>query len=499
MRLLSKSKLLAYRQCPKRLWLEVHRPELREDSAATQASFMLGHEVGERARALYDPRGVGELLDPHAEGFDQAVARTQQLLARRQPIFEAAFRTENALALADVMLPSTRNGKRDWRMIEVKSSTEVKDYHLDDVAVQSFVSRSAGVVLTGIALAHIDSSWVYPGAGDYTGLLRENDLTSEAFDRHDEVCGWVAAAHKIVARRREPAEQTGEQCLDPYECGFLPYCQSQEPQAQHPVHWLPRRGAKLKAHIAQHGLVEIRDVPDHLLNDTQRRVKAVTLSGKPYFDRAAAARELAHRRRPAYFLDFETVLFAVPIWKGTRPYQQIPFQFSVHRLSARGKLTERSFLDLSGGDPSRPFAEALIQACGEHDDPIFVYNAAFEKTRIRELAERFPRLAKPLRRIIERIVDLLPIARAHYYHPSQEGSWSIKAVLPAVCPDLSYDDLVGVQDGGMAMQAYRECIAADTTSARKAEIKQQLLAYCRMDTYAMVRLWSVFSNTPLKG
>lgn len=498
MRSLSKSKLLSYRQCPKRLWLEVHRPELREDSAQTQASFAMGHEVGTVARALYDPHGVGVLLDPNTEGFDKAVARTQQLLALRQPIFEAAFRAERALVLADVMLPQTRKGKQGWRMIEVKSSTTIKDYHRDDVAVQSFVGRSAGVPLMGISLAHIDSSWVYPGSEDYTGLLRENDLTNEAFDRHDEVHEWVAAAHELVASKREPPDKTGAQCLDPYACGFLAYCQSQEPQAQHPVRWLPRQGTKLKGHIAQHGLVEIGDVPDHLLNDTQKRVKTVTLSGEPYFDREATAEALAPHRRPAYFLDFETVLFAVPIWKGTRPYQQLPFQFSVHRLSETGELTEQPFLDLSGDDPSKRFSEALINACGECG-PIFVYNAAFEKTRIRELAERLPLLAASLHRISERIVDLLPLARAHYYHPSQEGSWSIKAVLPAVCPDLSYDDLPGVQDGGMAMQAYRESIAADTTAARKAELKQQLLAYCRMDTYAMVRLWSVFSNTPLRA
>lgn len=498
MRTLSKSKLLAYRQCPKRLWLEVHRPNLREDSAVTKASFAVGHQVGNIARRLYDPKGKGELVDPQAGGFNAAFARTQELLQTTQPIFEAGFRDEGALALADVMLPVRRGGKLAWRMVEVKSSTSVKGYHLDDAAIQSFVARSSGVPLTKITLAHIDSDWIYPGNGDYSGLLLENDLTAEVFDRGDEVRSWVAEALKTVAKKREPRIVTDKHCSNPYECGFLVYCQSQEPQAEQPIRWLPGAlNKKLQAHIEAHGLTELRDAPDQLLNDKQQRVKAATLSGKPYFDRSAAAATLATHKLPAYFLDFETIQFAVPIWKGTRPYQQIPFQFSVHRLSRTGKLEQRAFLDLSGSDPSKAFVEALIAACGERG-PIFVYNAGFETARIRELSERFPRMFKPLLALNERVVDLLPVARDHYYHPSQQGSWSIKAVLPTLCSDLNYSDLDGVQDGGMAMDVFLEAIAPQTSAERKAEIEQQLLAYCALDTYAMVRLWAIFSGSELK-
>lgn len=500
MRTLSKSKLIAYRQCPKRLWLEVHHPELREDSAAPQASFAVGHQVGEIAQRLYDPRGKGALVDRETkEDFDAAFACTQALLQTAQPIFEAGFRAEGALAFADVMLPARKGGKRGWRMVEVKSSTSVKDYHRDDAAIQAFVARSSGVPLTAIALAHINNAWVYAGAGDYVGLLRENDLTEEAFGRTEEVHGWITEAHQIAAKKREPQVVTGAQCAHPYECGFLAYCQSQEPQAEQPIRWLPGSLTReLQTHIEEHDLIEMRDVPDELLNDKQQRVKAATLSGRPYFDRKGAATALAAHKLPAYFLDFETIQFAVPIWKGTHPYQQIPFQFSVHRLARTGKLEQQAFLDLSGADPSRAFAEVLISACGERG-PVFVYNAAFEKGRIRELAKRYPRFARALRALNERVVDLLPVARDHYYHPSQQGSWSIKAVLPALCPDLSYGDLDGVQDGGMAMDAYLEAVTPQTSKTRKAEIERQLLAYCALDTYAMVRLWSVFTGTVLKN
>lgn len=494
MRTLSKSKLLAYRQCAKRLWLEIHRPELRADSESTQTSFEVGHQVGEIARDLYDPDGTGVLIDVQSSGFDAAFSKSQTLLTTPQPIFEAGFQAEGALAFADVMLPVTSDQNSGWRMVEVKSSTSVKDYHRDDAAIQSFIAKSAGVPLFGIALAHIDSQWVYPGGGDYRGLLVEEDLTDEAFSRGAEVGAWIAEAQAVVQEPNEPNIQTGKHCEAPYECGFLGHCQSQEPTTEYPVTWLPRIQSKdLRTLIDTRAARDLRDVPDSLLNESQLRVKQVTLSGEPYFDAAGAARALNAHTLPAWFMDFETIQFAVPIWKSTRPYQQIPFQFSVHRLETDNTLAHKSFLDISGDDPSEAFAQALIAAC-EGEGPIFVYNAGFETARINELAKRFPSFADALQALNARVVDLLPIARDYYYHPSQQGSWSIKAVLPALCPDLSYGNLDGVQDGGMAMDAFLEALAPETSAQRKAEIQEQLLAYCALDTFAMVRLWAVFSG-----
>ena len=494
MRNLSKSKLIAYRQCPKRLWLEVHHPKLRDDSAATQASFAVGNIVGDMARHLYDPKGKGVLLDAQRDGYDVALRQSMELLQSNQPIFEAGFAIEGALAFADVMLPGKQKGKRVWHMIEVKSSTQVKDYHRDDTAIQAYIARKSGVPLASIALAHIDSDWVYPGEGDYSGLLKECDLTEEAFAREGEVAEMIATAQKTAAKKTEPKITTGEQCASPFACGFFEYCQSQEPSAEYPVHWLPAITAKaLKQHIAAHPALDLRDTPDDLLNDLQQRVKAHTLAGEIYFGADSAAAALKAHPLPAYFLDFETIQFAVPIWKGTRPYQQIPFQWSLHVLGKRGKLTSQAFIDLSANDPSRPFAESLIAACGS-TGPVFVYNAGFEGARISELAKRFPKLAKNLLAIKERLVDLHPITKANFYHPCQQGSWSLKAVLPAVTPDLSYDLLDGVQNGGMAMDAFAEAINPNTSPERKKEIEQQLLAYCGLDTYAMVKLWQFLTG-----
>ena len=190
-------------------------------------------------------------------------------------------------------------------------------------------------------------------------------------------------------------------------------------------------------------------------------------------------------------------MFPVPCWVGTRPYQQLPFQFSLHIIHSNGRMEHHGFLDLSGNDPSQSCAAELVRLCG-NDGPVFAYNAGFESGVMRQLAERFPEYAAGLSAITNRLVDLLPIARRHYYHPDQHGSWSIKAVLPALCPDLSYDQLDGVQDGMMAQTAYLEAIAVETSEERKEQIRKQLHEYCKLDTLAMVRMWEVFlgGSTP---
>jgi hypothetical protein len=488
---LSKSKLMAFRQCERRLWLELHRPGLRRDDGASLASFAVGHQVGDLARRLYDPRGEGVLLDPQAEGFDAALARSRALLATAQPVFEAGFAAAGALAFADILEPVDGDARR-WRMVEVKSSTSVKDYHREDAAIQAFVARAAGVPLESIALVHIDSSWVYPGKGDYRGLLVEEDLTEGAFARSAEVEAWIARAQTVAALAQEPGVEPGAHCGSPYACGFAEHCGGGAAAAEYPVQWLPRIASRALKQCIAGGAADMREVPDALLNDIQQRVKRHTLAGTVYFDAEGAAADLAPYPQPACFIDFETISFAVPVWAGTRPFQMIPFQFSVHRLDEAGELEHRAFLDLSGEDPSRGFAGALLGACAGHG-PVFVYNAGFETARIAELAARFPDLATALLAINARVIDLLPVARARYYHPDQQGSWSIKQVLPAVAPDLRYDGLEGVQDGGGAMHAFLEAVDPATQPARKREIEGQLLDYCHLDTLAMVRLWEFFS------
>lgn len=497
---ISKSKLIAFRQCPKRLWLEVHQPGLREDSKATQAIFKTGHQVGEIAQRLYDPQGRGAVIDLQAEGVGPAIERTCTLLRGDLPIFEAGFAAAGGMAFADVLLPLEVDSKPGWRMVEVKSSTSVKDYYLDDIAVQTHVVRASGVSLRSVSLAHIDTGWTYAGDGDYRGLLVEKDLTETAFAREDEVREWIEQAHAVASLGTAPNVSTGLQCSDPFPCGFFKHCHQGETTAEYPVTWLPRIQSKgLKTYIREHAVVDMRDVPSALLNTRQLLVRDCTVRNESFFDVAGAQRDLARYPLPAHFLDFETIQFGVPKWAGTRPFQSLPFQFSLHHLDAQGTLSHQEFLDLSGDDPSQAFALTLVELCSELG-PIFVYNTGFEGRRILDLAERFAVLRAPLLAIKERLVDLLPIAQARFYHPSQQGSWSIKKVLPAIARDMRYDQLAGVQDGDMAMQAYLEAVDPITTSERKREIQAQLVSYCALDTLAMVKIWSKFSGVdwPLK-
>jgi Domain of unknown function(DUF2779) len=308
------------------------------------------------------------------------------------------------------------------------------------------------------------------------------------------VRSWLEEAQAIASQPNEPNLRTGPHCKLPHTCGFWDHCRSQEPQAEQPITWLPRvKNKSLLCFIAENPASEMRDAPDVLLNDVQRKVKTAHVTGQAHFDRDGAANQLRVHQLPAYFMDFESTQFAVPIWKGAKPYQQRCFQFSVHKLTDPGDLAHVEFLDITGNDPSLPFVEALIQACGT-EGPVYVYNAGFEQARIKELIARFESHADALQAINARVVDLLPIARDHYYHPSQQGSWSIKSVLPALCPDLNYNNLDGVKNGGMAMTAYAEAIEPGTTLERREEIRRQLLAYCKLDTEAMVRLWEVFSG-----
>ena len=491
MRNLSKSKIIAYRQCPKRLWLEIHKAELRDDSASAMV-FQIGNQVGDMARSLYDLDGKGEFIDIHSLGHEQALARSAVLLEMGEiPIFEAGIAAGGALAYADVMLPDPQDGVIAWKMIEVKSSTSVKDYQRDDIAVQAHIAATAGVRLSSVSLAHIDSAFVYPGDGDYQGLLKETNLTAEASSRSDEVKAWIDGAQAVAALTKEPEFATGPHCNSPFACGFANYCNRDKISPEFPLSSLPRLHSTRRTQIEAAGHEDLRDVPDEFLGAIQNRVKQCSITGETYFDAAGAAADLVPHGFPAYFLDFETAMFAVPIWQGTRPYQQLPFQFSLHILAETGDLQHNGFLDLSGADPSQACAQSLVNLCGE-TGPIFAYNADFECRVMHELAARFPEFAPALKAIITRVVDLLPIARNRYYHPSQHGSWSLKAVLPAAIPELSYSQLDGIQDGGMAVSAFMEAIAPATSAERTTELQKQLHSYCQLDTLAMVRLWHFF-------
>lgn len=480
---LSKSRVIAHLQCPKRLWLQINRPKLIVVEATQQARMDAGNVVGDLARQLY-PGGI--LID--GDDLNQAITDTASVLAqtKRHPVFEATFRQDSVLVRNDLLLPV----KGGYHLAEVKSSTTVKDYHLNDVALQAHVTAQAGVPLKKLSVVHIDNTFVYPGNENYDGLFHFEDMTETARELMPLVPQWIKAAQETLAGP-EPVIEPGPQCHDPFDCPFMDYCHPPEDLSAHPVELLPY-AQKLAVKLREEGFTDIRDIPKgRLTTDRHVRIWTAVTKGKPVLDKAVrdAMSPLAW---PRYFIDFETITFAAPIWAGTRPYQQIPFQWSCHVESHTGTLKHTEWLAPDAEDPRLGFVESLIRTIGKRGS-LLAYNAAFERKRLEELAEAFPSYAEPLLDLVERMVDLLQIARDHYYHPDMRGSWSIKRVLPTIDPELSYQGL-SVADGGMAQEAFMALLDPAIPEEEKAKIRQDLLTYCERDTFAMVEIARFFEG-----
>jgi len=483
---LSKTKLLTSADCLRKLWLEQRRPDLRaETSAATESLLAAGRVVGELARKLYG-RGEGHMVS-FEHGVRAALEETRALLARggTAPIFEATVEHDGLVVRVDVL---DRSGGAP-RIVEVKSAASVKDWHLVDCAIQAWTLREAGIPITHVAVAHIDTQFVYRGDGDYSGLLAEEDVTASIAEHVATVPQMIEHARAALASTDEPSVAVGPHCGAPFDCAFYAHCAPR--QGEYSVWALGGRTERRFA-LMHEGFADLRDVPeDRLVNDRERRIWQQTKAGVPWI--APELREaVASLGYPRYYLDFETINPAIPLWADTRPYEQVPFQWSCHVDDGAHTLAQRAFLDLSGNVPLRACAQSLVEALGTRG-PILTYTP-FERGVLSRLAARFPDLAAQLRAIGERLVDLYPIAKQHYYHPAMRGSWSIKDVLPTVAPELSYETLGEVRDGGGAQAAFLEAIDPGTTAGRREQLRAAMLDYCARDTLAMVRLVEYFGR-----
>ena len=480
---LSKSRITAFEQCPRRLWLMVHRPDLGETDEAAGARMAAGHVVGEVACSLH-PGGVMVEAEPDLAA---ALDTTARLIAQGHsgPIFEATFQHEGVLVRADILWRDRAGG---WQLAEVKSSTGAKDYHLGDLATQVWVLRAAGIELAGAAIRHIDRDFVLEREGDYRGLFRDVDLL-------DAVAPLAAQRPALVADARdvldgdEPDRAPGDHCAVPFSCEFAAHCRrALPPGPEWPVTVLPHGGGRK---WLERGVADLLALDEAALPEKQARIVRATRTGTPEHDMHGARAAMVDWTFPRAWLDFETIAFAVPRWIGTRPYQQIPFQFSLHLESAEGLMAHLEFLSIDGADPRRACAEALLAAIPA-EATVIAYNAGFERGVLHDLAAFCPDLAEPLLGIAARTVDLLPVARAHWYHRDQRGSWSIKAVLPTMTA-LDYAGLE-VKDGANAQDAYLEAIDPATSDDRGWALAEALRAYCARDTWAMVEVARVLAG-----
>lgn len=473
---LSKSKYLSGLQCHKRLYLETYSPELAaEIDEQTEARLEMGKEVGQLAHQRF-PGGVLVGFDAYSQ--EKALERTAELMKdpKVPAIFEGAFEFENVLVYADIL---GRVGKDKWRLIEVKSSTSVKDEYLPDLAIQTYVLDGSGVTLAGSWLMYLNNQYAYQGGDlDLMQLFALEELTSQVSTMQSEIPGHLASMRKMSATSPAPVIEPDDHCYGPYECKFWEHCTAAKPPRW--VYHLPRIGKKFEQ-LRQQGIESIDDIPANFkLSVHQQRMKDNVEWISPQLKT-----RLETVRYPVHYLDFETVMLAIPRHPMTRPYQTLPTQWSNHIEMNDGTVKHREYLCTERKDPHEEVARTLLEAIGR-EGSICVFSN-YEERILTALGKAVPSLKGDLDNVIDRLWDLQAIIRDHYYHPKFEGSFSLKKVLPAVLPDLGYSDLE-IQHGGQAAQQYYHMIFEEADPAEKGRIQQALLKYCERDTLAMVEL-----------
>lgn len=481
---LSKTRFLHGLQCPKQLWWRAHEPQAPElvVGPALQRVFDRGHRVGALART-YVPGGV--LIDlPHGD-FEGRVAATAAALAAGAPVvYEASFLADGVFVSVDI-LERVPGG---FVLVEAKSTCDPKPQHLPDVAIQVHVLRCAGLPVRGAEVMHLNRACRHP---DLSNLFVRAPVLAALDGWLREAPARIAALHAALAGPL-PERAHGAHCTAPYECPFLARCRP--PLPPHHVTTLHGIHAKKAAALEAAGYVTLLDLPpDHRAGRVARRQLRSVRAGEIVVE-PGLREALATLRAPIGFLDFETVGPAIPVWPGCRPYQAVPVQFSLHVVGEDGAVAQRAWLAEPGGDPRRPFAEALLAACAPART-LVAYGASFERGRLAELAEALPDLAPALGALKAKIADLLPIVRDHVYHPDFGGSFSLKSVLPALVPGLGYDDLA-VQDGDAASGLLEALLLEPETitTEQRDELRRSLLEYCARDTWGLVRLHEVLSG-----
>ena len=483
---ISKSQYVKGLQCPKALWFYRHRKDLApEIDAQTQAKFDAGNEIGVLAMSYFDS-GI-EVTNEYWD-INGAIEATQQFIKDGQDvIYEATAMHPIDGGYSRIDILKRAPGSDEWDMIEVKSSTSVKDYHLDDMAFQYHVFNGAGYKIRKCFMMVLDNSYVRSGDIDPKSLFKLEDISNEVFTKQAEVEATAGQLGYVLEHKKEPDISIGARCFAPFECDYRGHCWKHV--ADYSVYNVFQK-KKAEELSRQHG-VDLKKLPSHIRPGGVKGSDVESyLSGETIVDRSKIEGFISQLQYPLYFLDYETINPAIPLFNGTKPYQQIPFQFSVHiQNSPDAELVHYEYLHKEQTDPRPSFTEQLVELCG-HDGHVIVYNQSFEIARNNDLARDFPEYSTALNAINSRVIDLLePFKKRWLYNPSQKSSASIKAVLPAFT-DLSYDDLE-ISNGGDAMMQYNAFINGNLPEDELSTLWDNLTEYCKQDTYAMVLLFNV--------
>lgn len=495
MAVLNKSNFKAWMQCPLRAWYQVHRKDLIPAPTPVDVyRWNTGQEVGRLARLLFPE---GELaVSGHSESCQGAV-KTRELMDDQsvKTIFEASFELDLFRLRVDVLKREPEGG---WHVIEVKDSTSVKDEHLWDVWYQVHILQRLGVDVIDASLTVLNKEYAYDGGElDLQGLFKQERVREKLADLDSSLSQRIKELESAITNDQALMVAPSKHCKlkgADKECEFFGHCTHDKQRFW--IYYLPRISAKKWQEITQLGIEDISEIPDNLkLTDRQEVVRSSTVSGKPFVS-TKLADALGRLTYPYHFLDFETANHAIPRYLGTRPYQQIPFQWSCHVLYDDGSTEHHEFLHNSDTDPRQSFADSLLSVLGEQGSIVHYHH--FEKQILKALAEALPQLEPRINTIIDRLHDLRKTVSDCYYHPDFCGSYSIKNVLPVLCPDLSYENL-NIQDGSMAAIQYMRMIDLETPSQEREAIRKALLEYCELDTLGMVEIWKKLRGLALEN
>lgn len=483
---LSKSSFIKGIQCEKALYLSKFHKDLKDDlSAQQEAIFSQGTKVGELAQNLY-PGGI----DCSSNSFDyqKAVLKTKEEIANGATIlYEAAFQFNGVLALLDILVKEGDS----WKGIEVKSSTSISDTYKLDATIQYYVISNSGIELEDISIAYINNKYTKDGDIDVKKLFTITSVLDDVLDRLPSIPSEVERLKNVLLKKETPNIEPGVHCTNPYDCDFSNHCWKKN---NNPIFEISRLTTVKKFELLNKGITSFEDIPDsYPLNEKQWQQVNADINNTSIIDKPKIKSFINKLEYPLYFLDFETFATAIPILDQSRPYQQLVFQYSLHIQKEDKTITHKEFLaETNGKDPRRDFTEQMIKDCGS-DGSVLVYNISFERSKIQDLITIFPEYTDELTDIIDRMVDLMvPFQQKSYYTPSMRGSYSIKKVLPALVPSLSYKDLE-IQEGGSASNIFASMFMGDYAGDIE-KTRKDLLEYCKLDTFAMVEILEVLKN-----
>jgi len=446
-----------------------------------KAVFNRGTNVGILAQNLF-PGGTDASPKSPSE-YNNAVALTKKLLKNKQQvIYEASFNFSDVLSIADIVVQE----KSTLKIFEVKSSTSVSETYLQDAALQYWVITNSGYKVKDFSIIYINNQYLRDGELDLNKLFTTESVLRSIKPMQKWIEEKVNRFKKVLNKKTIPDIDIGEHCYNPYTCAFYEYCRKHIPDNS--VFDLAGLQLNKKYDLYRQGIIRLKDIPNNIsLPQTAKIQLDVFKSRKNIINKPGIKEFLSDLNYPIYFMDFETIQPAIPLFDKSKPYQQIPFQYSLHfKKSKKSKIEHFEFLAEAVDDPRIKFIENLLKDTRNKGD-ILVYNKPFEVTRLKEIAETFPVYKKQIEERISRIKDLMvPFQKKYYYTNDMQGSYSIKYVLPALISDLSYKDL-DINEGGLASIAF-ESLYYETDMFKISEIRNNLLEYCKLDTFAMVKL-----------